>query len=327
MSKININNSSYNLLKKNKTLEQVDLSEQQKDQINAYRKLSDRFGLHPIKYDTKHPKDDGWEKFCVEKRSFREDDFIHTLPNGRITILNAGIACGPENGIIVLDIDSNDFDKYCEENNIELPLPDTLTIASGGKSLHYYFEYPSDGKVYGNRSKKGIFDIRGLGGQVIAPGSIHYETSDPYTIRKDVAIAEPPAWLLDLASKPDKEVGEKSRRSDTNQKQDAALISVGQRNVTLASLAGKMHAGGFSYDAILAALEKENANRCSPPLDDKEVKTIVNSITKYPPGKSGSQFHLTELGNAERLVQKFGNDIRYCPEEKRWYAWNGKKWQ
>ncbi|PRS02422.1 DNA primase [Bacillus atrophaeus] len=37
-------------------------------------------------------------------------------------------------------------------------------------------------------------------------------------------------------------------------------------------------------------------------------------------------FHLTELGNAERIVYYHGKNIRYC-NELEWLIWNGKMWQ
>ena len=35
---------------------------------------------------------------------------------------------------------------------------------------------------------------------------------------------------------------------------------------------------------------------------------------------------LTELGNAERLVDLHGRDLRYCAPQKSWYWWDGKRW-
>jgi len=330
MKLINIKNKSVNSQESDNSSPALDLNEDQKNQLNGYRQISERFGLHPIKIGTKAPKDTGWNNGCLEKRAYLEEDFIEIMPNGRPVVLNAGIACGPANGIIVLDVDSQEgFEQYCSKSNIELPLEETLTIASGGKSLHHYYEFPNDGKHYGNKSIGGVFDIRGLGGQVIAPGSIHYETGVAYTIRNDVPMLPAPAWLLELALKQDKDPAEESKRRDTSQnKEDVGPIYQGSRNNTLASLTGKMHAGRFSYDAILAAMEQENKNRCSPPLDQKDVVNIVKGITtRYPAGTSGSVFNLTDMGNAERLISLFGKDIRYCSEEKRWYVWNGEIWQ
>lgn len=39
-----------------------------------------------------------------------------------------------------------------------------------------------------------------------------------------------------------------------------------------------------------------------------------------------NEFELTELGNAERLVARFGEDIRYSHEQKKWFEWTGKVW-
>lgn len=36
---------------------------------------------------------------------------------------------------------------------------------------------------------------------------------------------------------------------------------------------------------------------------------------------------LTDWGNAKRLVKKYGDDIRYCPEMKDWYIWNNEIWK
>jgi len=35
----------------------------------------------------------------------------------------------------------------------------------------------------------------------------------------------------------------------------------------------------------------------------------------------------TDLGNAERLVRLYGDQIRYCYERKTWFIWNGKVWE
>ena len=36
-------------------------------------------------------------------------------------------------------------------------------------------------------------------------------------------------------------------------------------------------------------------------------------------------FHLTDAGNMERLVHKYGHLFRYCPQRD-WYGWDGKRW-
>jgi hypothetical protein len=47
---------------------------------------------------------------------------------------------------------------------------------------------------------------------------------------------------------------------------------------TLAAYAG----GGHSIDRIRTAALSFNDQHCSPPLDVREVETIVQSVSKYP---------------------------------------------
>jgi putative DNA primase/helicase len=35
----------------------------------------------------------------------------------------------------------------------------------------------------------------------------------------------------------------------------------------------------------------------------------------------------TDLGNAERLVARFGRDLRYCHPWRRWLVWDGRRWR
>lgn len=44
------------------------------------------------------------------------------------------------------------------------------------------------------------------------------------------------------------------------------------------------------------------------------------------PGDPSSDLRLDDLGNAERLVARFGKDLRYCHPWKRWQIWDGSRW-
>ncbi|MBZ0265806.1 hypothetical protein K8I28_14180 [bacterium] len=39
-----------------------------------------------------------------------------------------------------------------------------------------------------------------------------------------------------------------------------------------------------------------------------------------------SSFRFTDYGNAERMIARHGNDLKYCPNLKKWYFWNRKRW-
>jgi putative DNA primase/helicase len=60
------------------------------------------------------------------------------------------------------------------------------------------------------------------------------------------------------------------------------------------------------------------------------TELIAASVDKLPfiPRDFGDkQFALTDLGNAERMVAAFGQDLRYCHQWKRWLVWDGRRWE
>lgn len=58
-------------------------------------------------------------------------------------------------------------------------------------------------------------------------------------------------------------------------------IPDGCRNICLTSLAGMMHSIGYSKGQIYRELQYANSTACKPPLDDGELRSICNSVTRY----------------------------------------------
>lgn len=54
--------------------------------------------------------------------------------------------------------------------------------------------------------------------------------------------------------------------------------------------------------------------------DERAQAAIVETAS------TDARKYLTDLGNAKRLVAKFGHMIRFCQTEKVWKIWNGKLW-
>ena len=98
-------------------------------------------------------------------------------------------------------------------------------------------------------------------------------------------------------------------------------ITEGRRNETLTKAAGAMRRHGLAQDAIEAALLAHNRKRCEPPLPERDIVTIAASVARYDP--TAERRHLTDVGNAERLVERYGPDLRYDHKRKRWFIWNG----
>lgn len=58
-------------------------------------------------------------------------------------------------------------------------------------------------------------------------------------------------------------------------------ILSGGRNISLTSLAGAMHNTGYSKNQIFRELCYVNQSCCNPPLHERELETICESVTRY----------------------------------------------
>ncbi len=141
----------------------------------------------------KHPVGAKWTK--------RATDDTRAIKGWEWESANVGIATGRESGLMVLDID----DKYGgTQSMIELqrtlgPIPRTLKVRTGG-GWHLYFRHPG-GRVKTTTGclANGI-DLRGDGGQVVAPPSRHasgirYEWSPGRGARDGRLESLPETWI------------------------------------------------------------------------------------------------------------------------------------
>lgn len=106
-------------------------------------------------------------------------------------------------------------------------------------------------------------------------------------------------------------------------------IYEGERNTTLTSFAGGMRRRGATEEEMREELLKINADRCDPPLDETEIRTIARSVSRYPSEQEieyEKYFKLTDTGNAKRLVSAYGQDIHYCYPWKKWLIWDSVRW-
>jgi putative DNA primase/helicase len=192
---------------------------------------------------------------------------------------NVAIACG-KSRIFIVDIDP---ERGGEEEFRDLiaaygQIPATVEAITGSGGRHLYFRSPGG---ISNHSPFNAIDIRGNGGYVVAPGSLH-ASGDEYhwevsSHPDDVPIALPPPWLLDLL---------------TRQPAKAATappfperIPEGRRHHWLVSLAGTLRRRGASAEELFACLAVFNHSRCDPPLSDAELRTIATSMVRYSPAQ------------------------------------------
>lgn len=187
---------------------------------------------------------------------------------------NIGIVIPP--GYFVLDVDTNGFDSLIKmEQDIGVDLPSTWLVITGSGGHHYWYK---TNKPIRNTTRLAGYDgldVRGIGGYCVAPPSQHrngqYYTTSP---EWQGPIVEAPEALINLCTQ---------RQSTTNPALSDKPLAEGVRNDTLARNAGAMRRRGFSEEAIYAALQITNQQRCLPPLPDKDILSIAQSIGRYVP--------------------------------------------
>lgn len=248
---------------------------------------------------------------------------------------NVGIATGKESNLLVLDADGAVGLLAIEERGLPETPPSVRTGRIDG-GTHFYFSAPTEFDARNFAGKVKGLDARGDGGYVIGAGSRH-ATGSTYEWINHIEEYEPPPpprWLVDLL------VGGKTR--------DGENALEGGRNALLFAQARRLRAvDGYSPDALLDIMLRWNAEHCIPPLDEHEVRQIVDNACKeeYAAGPDltaelhdkefgrldivGSElrtYPLTQVGNAEIFVKLLGHNMKYVPEEKNWRVWSGSHW-
>jgi hypothetical protein len=229
---------------------------------------------------------------------------------------NIGIATGQISGIVVIDIDTknNGFASLGKLEAKHGALPETITVTTGSGGRHYYFKSPNTITKNAVGILPGI-DFRGDNGYVVAPPSIHTSSNTyKWELLKNGTVAELPSWFIGLLTQNAGFLVPSIYGEQQNKKNN--VIPEGIRNSTLTSLAGSMHHRGMSTDAIREALYKENELKCTPPLPQHEIDTIVNSVSKYDNKQSKEQpttrkITLTKLSD---LIAEPAEEVSYIVE-------------
>ncbi len=236
-----------------------------------------------------------------------------------------GLITGKESGLLVFDADTPAGETLIESLDLD-PCPQATT----GRGRHFYLLYPPDETIPNQSRASEGWDIKGDGGYVVAPPSIHptgaqYEW---FAGTEQLPRPYPNRSALQRLSTPIESIKRTANPPSTSMAANSR-ITEGQRNTTLASIAGALRHRGKSEEEIGTALEVVNRERCHPPLDDKEVAGIAKSYSKYPAGDSSISVseHRTDLGNAKRLVARHGADLRYVHLWKKWLCWDDRRWR
>ena len=196
---------------------------------------------------------------------------------------NIGICTGKESNLAVVDVDAAKGGQIEELYNFvpKETLEKTLWIKTGG-GFHLYFGFPPNSDIRNSAGKLGKnIDVRGNGGYVVAPPSMHISGVRYEFINENDILPFPTAFIEKLSKKESRiENGNPKNEPDKNND-----YIEGIRNDSLTRIAGKLRHAGLSESELEAALLKINAERCQPPLEKSEVLQIVHSVARYDVGQ------------------------------------------
>lgn len=199
---------------------------------------------------------------------------------------NVGVACGAASGgLAVIDLDVHDgadgrasLREWEDEN---FPLPPTVEAVTGSGGAHLLFQ--ADGECRNASNAAMAVDVRGDGGYIVAPPSVHpsggrYRWADGRSPEQ-----MEPAKLSGSAARFVEAVRSRKMGEHLDVKQE---VGKGGRNEYLFKLGCKLRAQSWEPEIIKSTLEGYNAANVRPPLSQAEMRKIIDSVLSLPEGHS-----------------------------------------
>jgi predicted P-loop ATPase len=200
---------------------------------------------------------------------------------------NIGIATGSlSRGLLVVDLDVDDdkgingYEALLEwQRESGITLPETAQSITGRGGYHMY--YKTDRATKSRTAVIEGVDVRGDGGYVIAPPSIHkngkrYEWESPID---EAGIAEADTAVFRLVNS-----GIKEAVAGARIPKGKKMVVSGNRNDTMFREVCAWQTQGIDDDLLWAYAAGLNAVKFRPPLADDELEKIIESAKKYPKG-------------------------------------------
>jgi len=180
----------------------------------------------------------------------------------------------------------------------KLPCYPSMIVWSGG-GIHPYWlleECPKGSYELSLAEEVMARIAEGLGGDPVhdrsrilrVPGTLNHKRDEPRLVEL-VSYSKDRLYKLDQLE----EMASSLPKADASTKTGVTRVSKGvlsdpicegQRNVTLASVAGSLRDRGLDEETLCIVLCEINRLRCEPPLLDDEVERIATSVCRYSAG-------------------------------------------
>ena len=268
---------------------------------------------------------------------------------------NIGLATGKESGVFVLDVDVSNNKKGQESlNQLEADtgeIPDTLESMTGSGGRHLFFK-TSAREVRNKQNLRPGLDVRGDGGYVVLPPSVH-ECGRKYDwpVGSKTPIARCPIKLLNVLAPPTRKsippwerppkpapIQERPRGTPTIERAskylhecEPAIEGAGGHNALLWAARSMVVGFELSESDALSLLWNEYNPRCSPPWDrnkpsdarefERKVSEAQRTWNEKPKGWLLDEFHLrtgddalTALGRRSSQALLANWDAKHSPQ-------------
>lgn len=259
--------------------------------------------------------------------------------------------------MLVLDVDGEDGKKSLAKlEKKHGALPATVKAVTGSGGFHFYFRLPAGAQVTNSVKFQPGLDTRTAGGYLIAPPSNH-ASGGRYTweVNPNHEMAVAPQWLFDEIAKG--KSGKKSKGKATHLKV-VDDTDVPSDDAISRAIAGDIIAGavrkvagapeGARNDCLNREAFRVGRIIAAGKLDPAEVeKQLVAAARKAGLSAAEAQataasgltagalcpreleddgFSHDDIGNADRLIDRFGDDLLYSAAEG-WFVWDGRRWE
>jgi len=243
-------------------------------QEEAKRYLQLGLNVIPLQPPSKAPKSGkkplfAWKEF--QRRLATEQEIERWF---FMTRNNIGVVTGAVSRIVVVDCDDDDALNWCQRS-----LAETCMLTRTGNGYHLFYRHPGCDVRNGAKLNGRNLDVRGDGGYVVAPPSVHasgrkYEKLGNWNIRPPLF---DPAWL----ARPERKQP-RVRQSHVHpnriryraRKYIDRIASVSGQGGDLAlfrAACALIQRFGLSEDVALAELRQWNQTNAEPPWDDDRL--------------------------------------------------------
>ena len=233
-----------------------------------------------------------WREY--QKRKPTEEEVTQWFTND-YPGANIGIITGKLSNLVVVDLDTQEIaDDFREKGWF-----DKAGVVKSGRGYHLYFQYP-DFEVTNAVNKELKVDIRGEGGYITAPPSVHGSGIEYKWISGSILTQDPgesPEKILRFIKDLTPSAGNKNPLESCI----AHGCNDGERHDWGIKVAGHFFGKGLNETEVLTLMTDWNQKN-RPPLADKEILQMVKNIAKHEKQKSPTIDIESFLWNENRII-------------------------